>query len=557
MLASSPQPLPIEDDYLRKVAATVRAGLGEDFTLWVRSESEWLGWPSGEPIDPDRRLDSVRVVETLDSVANRLAPTCVASVSERHVLAIPFVQAGVLTVAVASLATYELPDRLAAALQQGLARSLNMDDICSVADDCARQISEDMEHVVYLQTLSEHLQLCDISRSPLDVAQMVLPTLRDLIRAESVAFLIPSEESNDPGGDARKVATLAFRVGQEDIDAGTCCDLVQRFQSAAQQQPVAKNRLKGEIDGVCRPGLDSFLLIQIARNDIHTGWLLALNRSHDPERKYSDATFPTWGLSDGEFGTVESGLMLAAASMLATHACNVHVFHERERLLIGVLRSLIKTMDAKDSYTCGHSDRVALIARRLAEELGLSPEECNTIYISGLLHDIGKIGVPDSLLLKTSPLTKAEYVQIQQHSERGHSILKHLDNLVHALPGIRHHHERYDGFGYPSGLQGDLIPLPARILAVADSYDAMSSNRPYRKALPANEIEAILKEGAGSQWDPRIIETFLCVLPEIVAVGRIADIHTQVVLAASLLNTANVDMMHDNLSAILNMTHSP
>ncbi len=147
---------------------------------------------------------------------------------------------------------------------------------------------------------------------------------------------------------------------------------------------MIRNRLHGEIEGVSFPGLENFLLVPVAKDDLHVGWLVALNRISVPERRLACGEYPTWGLSDEEFGTVESGLMLAAASMLVTHARNVQLLQEKESLFLGALRSLINAMDAKDPYTCGHSDRVALIARRLGEELGLSARERNALYISGL-----------------------------------------------------------------------------------------------------------------------------------------------------------------------------
>jgi HD-GYP domain-containing protein (c-di-GMP phosphodiesterase class II) len=535
----------------------VLATLGENSTLWVRSGSQWLAWPGWQPSGPNDRLGSVRIVELLESAARRQAPTSIASPPDRHVLAVPFAEADVLIVAVALLAADELPERLAAALRHGLALSSKMDGISAVAEGCFRQISEDMEHVVFLQTLGEHLQLCEVSRSLLEVVQGVLPTLRDMIRAESVVFLTASPESDDAGNCVRNVASVACRLGREDIDADVCRDLVRQFGAAARQKPVIRNRLQKESGGASLPGVNNFLLAEVAKRDLHAGWLLALNRMPDLVREKPVASYPAWGLSDAEFGSVESGLMVAAAGMLATHACNVELFRERERLLIGVLQSLVHVMDAKDPYTRGHSDRVALVARRVAEELGLSREECNTVYISGLLHDIGKIGVPDSLLLKPSPLTNEESVRVQQHSERGHAILKHLEHLAHALPGVRHHHERYDGRGYPCGLRGEAIPLVARILAVADSYDAMTSDRPYRAAMSRTRCEAMLKEGAGPQWDPRIVETFLRIFPEIDVICRNAQIPVQDDCAASVLSGATVDIRHDGVSAILDATPFP
>jgi len=553
----------MDDGFVRRVDATVRSTLGDDFGLWVRCESQWLSWPGWKPIADEVGLDSVRVVELLAAAARRLAPTSLVSAPDRHVLAVPFTQGDALVVAVASLATEELPERLASSLQQGLALSLQLDESRLVVEESAQQISEDLEQVMYLQTLGAHLQLCEVSRSALDVARDVLPVLRDLIRAESLILVTPADKCDAtrstgcPGPDAEDGLSLAFRVGRQEIDADACRALVRRFRSAAQRQPVVRNRLRGEIDGGAPAGLNSFLLTQVAKDDLHVGWLLALNRTPDPDREKLHADYPAWGLSDEEFGTVESGLVLAAASMLATHARNVHLFHEKEGLLIGVLRSLINAMDAKDSYTCGHSDRVALIARRIGEEIGLTREECNTLYVSGLLHDIGKIGVADAVLLKPGNLTPEEYAHIQQHPERGHTILKHLDQLAQVLPGVLHHHERYDGRGYPRGLQGAAIPLAARILAVADSYDAMSSCRPYRKAMPEAKVEAILKEGAGAQWDPQVIEAFFRILPEIRGICGSAEIHTQAILTATLPNTMREGLMNDSLSAALSMTPSP
>src|SRR5262249_37761757 len=156
-------------------------------------------------------------------------------------------------------------------------------------------------------------------------------------------------------------------------------------------------------------------------------------------------------------------------------------------------------------YTFGHSERVARIAVELGDELGLQEEELNDIYLAGLLHDIGKIGVPDAVLTKPGPLDEEETRRLRQHVTIGHQILSDLQPLRNLLPGVLYHHERVDGGGYPEGLAGENIPMLARIIAVADSFDAMSTKRSYRDALQPTEVEAILKKGAGSQWDARVI----------------------------------------------------
>lgn len=133
------------------------------------------------------------------------------------------------------------------------------------------------------------------------------------------------------------------------------------------------------------------------------------------------------------------------------------------------------------------------------------------LYVAGLLHDVGKIGIEDDVLKKSGPLTQEEFRKIQSHVEIGVTILRDLKKLHHILPGVRHHHESYDGHGYPQGLAGEEIPYEARILAVADSFDAMSSNRPYRRRLSLMQIDEIFRNGRGQQWDPAVVDAlFAC-----------------------------------------------
>jgi putative nucleotidyltransferase with HDIG domain len=177
-------------------------------------------------------------------------------------------------------------------------------------------------------------------------------------------------------------------------------------------------------------------------------------------------------------------------------------------MMAGIVRALTAAIDAKDQYTCGHSERVARIAVRLAQELKCDGSTLNMIYLAGLLHDIGKIGIADKLLHKPGRLSDDEYQQIKTHTEIGHRILRDLKKLDNILPVILHHHEAWDGGGYPLRLHADEIPLAARIVAVADSYDAMGSDRPYRKGMSAERIEEIFRRGAGLQWDPEVITAF-------------------------------------------------
>ena len=174
--------------------------------------------------------------------------------------------------------------------------------------------------------------------------------------------------------------------------------------------------------------------------------------------------------------------------------------------------SLGNAIDAKDHYTCSHSEEVAVVSQAIGVQMGLDNERCELIHIAGHLHDIGKIGIPDSILKKTGRLTIEEYEIIKKHPEMGAQIVAPMasaSGLNIIADTILHHHERYDGNGYPHGLKGKAIPLEARIIAVADTLSAMARDRPYRKAMLFSEIVAEIADCAGSQFDPMVVKEFL------------------------------------------------
>jgi HD-GYP domain-containing protein (c-di-GMP phosphodiesterase class II) len=191
------------------------------------------------------------------------------------------------------------------------------------------------------------------------------------------------------------------------------------------------------------------------------------------------------------------------------HDRHVAVYENLKETLFGIVQCLSTAIDAKDPYTCGHSERVARIAVRLGEDMDLSRGETSDLYLAGLLHDVGKIGIRDEVLFKPGPLTREEEQHIREHPVIGERIISSVTRLAYLRPGVRGHHERFDGHGYPDGLAGEAIPLSARILAVADSCDAMMSARRYRPALSPSQIEAIFRENSGKQWDPNIVDHFL------------------------------------------------
>lgn len=288
---------------------------------------------------------------------------------------------------------------------------------------------------------------------------------------------------------------------------------------------------------VCRPGDvlarlggDEYavLLREASRTDV-TEWRAALERAMDAvgylpsggstavplSLSVGAATFPDDGTSPSEV------LYLADKRAMLNKGGKADLSLERLRFNLreevegfAMLEALVVAVDTKDRYTRRHSEDVMVYALWIAEELGLSAADISTLRVSALIHDVGKIGVPARVLLRPGPLPPDEAEAMRQHPVLGGLLVSMVPELRHTFDAVRHHHEAWDGRGYPDGLQGEEIPLSARILAVADAYSAMTTSRPYRKALPSSAAQDILAKGAGEQWDADCTRAFLS------AVGR-------------------------------------
>lgn len=219
-------------------------------------------------------------------------------------------------------------------------------------------------------------------------------------------------------------------------------------------------------------------------------------------------------MEQAEFGTVEADMMSSTSTMLAVHVLNQRQYQQMQSMFESMIQSLASALDAKDAYTCGHSNRVAELSFQLAARLGYDDRALANIRMGGILHDIGKIGVDDSVLRKPTRLTDDEFEQIKRHPVLGYDILKGIDQFSSILPAVRHHHECWDGSGYPDGLVGDQIPRDAQIVAVADAFDAMTSDRPYRPGMPIEKVIDIFRRGRGTQWAADVVDTLLS-LPEL------------------------------------------
>ena len=276
---------------------------------------------------------------------------------------------------------------------------------------------------------------------------------------------------------------------------------------------------------VARYGPDEFLIVR--RDDDAEGGLAAVERIRaglvEESVQFGDSERLPISVSAGvaaypEHAASVIDLLSTAAVALAEakgsggDAVRVASVGEEERLVAGsfdVLQGLVIAVDTKDRYTKRHSEDVARYAVFLAQRIGLDEETQRTIQLAGLLHDIGKIGIPDVVLRKPSKLTDAEFTMFKQHVALGDAIVRDVPNVEVVRAGIRHHHERWDGDGYLEGLEGDAIPLIGRILAVADAFSAMTTTRPYRKALPLIEALKRLGDAAGSQLQEELVAVFI------------------------------------------------
>jgi putative nucleotidyltransferase with HDIG domain len=249
--------------------------------------------------------------------------------------------------------------------------------------------------------------------------------------------------------------------------------------------------------------------------------LLGLISARRLSRPISQLAESTRAVSEGQYGTrveVTGTAEIADLSenfnrmseSISTAVENLkRAARENHELFINSIRALAAAIDAKDPYTRGHSERVARYSSQVAKEMGLSPEDVRRVRLSALLHDVGKIGIDDRILRKPTALTEEEFEIMKSHPVKGAAIMEAIPQLRDVIPGMKHHHERWEGGGYPDGLAGEEIPLQARIVSVADTFDAMTTTRPYQRAMDIRFVFQRLRDLAGNRFDPSIVEALI------------------------------------------------
>jgi HD-GYP domain-containing protein (c-di-GMP phosphodiesterase class II) len=317
-----------------------------------------------------------------------------------------------------------------------------------------------------------------------------LDELKSLLSAEAIAVFLYQGTGDDNHG-LESSMTSRSNWTMEDVRL-----LIQRIQKPGPGDSTVMNRVS-----ISLPHGMVHSCIAVPLGELETiGYVVAINRRK--QGNPNDAT-------ESRFQARDSQLLHEFASHLLSVGNRNLLLQESEQLVLGTLRAMSCAIEARDPYTHGHSERVAQVAYEIAVRLQLSEVACQEVYLAGILHDIGKIGIPDHVLMKPGKLTADELSIIQMHPEIGYKILEELGKLNFALPGVLYHHERVDGAGYPHGLKGNEIPMMAKILAVSDAFDAMTSSRVYRTAMGQDRAVAILKDGIGKQWDAEVVNACL------------------------------------------------
>ncbi len=276
------------------------------------------------------------------------------------------------------------------------------------------------------------------------------------------------------------------------------------------------------------PGMDGFDTIAALKEDKETASIPVIFLTAD-----DDSNVETRGLAAGAMDFIRKPFVPEVLLLRVRHTIDLDRLqkdlsyevekktqdvieqHEKlERMSMQIVKALSSAIDAKDAYTNGHSTRVAEYSKEIARRAGFPKKVQNDIYMMGLLHDVGKIGIPDAIINKPEKLNDKEYAVIQNHPVMGSDILENITEFPKLSTGARWHHERYDGTGYPDGISGEDIPSEARIIAIADSYDAMSSKRSYRDVLPQAKVRAEMEKGKGTQFDPVYLDIMLTMIDE-------------------------------------------
>ncbi len=345
-----------------------------------------------------------------------------------------------------------------------------------------------------LQALLECSRVIHSTDTESDMAEAVATAASAGTLFSNVAIIRPV------GGDRVEILASKGRVANQ----GTLNISRSLLDAAMEGEPVKFQKtgiVEKQAESIMQYSIEEALCIPVTIGNSVAGCIYLDNREGQVRGQSSD--------EDIEYCTGLAEIASLAMSNLKRADIERRHTEERHGFLLGTVSALVNAIDAKDTYTCGHSERVAWLSKELAQFLELDEATIEEVHICGLVHDIGKIGIPEAILRKPGRLTDEEFEQIRAHPVIGEDILREVPQLQPVLPGVRSHHERWDGGGYPDGTKGKDTPLFGRILGIADAFDAMCSSRSYRKKLNRSEVLDEIAACAGAQFDPELAKLFL------------------------------------------------
>jgi len=352
-------------------------------------------------------------------------------------------------------------------------------DAARQCDSLAGALAQSFEEITLLHNVGEVLR---VTRPIPALIEYVCSELRETTGAEAAVAYLPSPE----GGDPLVVVSGDLPLPESDLPA-----LLTGLLEDAGGSAVTNNYCQ-EDPALARysKALERLAVVPLPLGQDAAGAVAICNRPRM------------------EFGSPDVKLMRSSANATAVFVENRRLYRDLHAMMLDLVRALVSSVDAKDPYTCGHSERVAILCRELARELGLTDEAIEQAYMAGLLHDIGKIGTPEAILQKEGHLQPEERRIIAEHPGIGGRILQGIKKLEGVREAVVHHHERLDGSGYPDGVSSGDLPLLPRIVGLADAFDAMTSNRPYRPMMPLEMVLLEIERHTGTQFDPEVVEAF-------------------------------------------------
>lgn len=355
-------------------------------------------------------------------------------------------------------------------------------DLQKDLDAVTQSLVQSYEEIALLHRVSERMR---VTQKPDEFFQRISCDLRSVLDVEGFWVLLGPQENE------HKDIYLAAADGDVPIDGALISTLWQRTMVQMHSPPgvLIDNNSDGREMQRWPEVIRTIVSVPIKRDDKVMGILAAINK-----------------IGRKEFDSVDTKMLASVASESSIYLENFHLYQELQDLLMGSLKALTSSIDAKDPYTCGHSERVAMISRWLAQGLGLEEQAVRDAYLGGLLHDVGKIGISEAILCKPGQLTEAEFDEIRKHPQIGAKILQDIKPLREVNRAVLTHHERLNGCGYPHHLHGDEIPLIGRIVGLADSFDAMISDRVYRRAKGVDETLEEIRRCCGTHYDPQLVD---------------------------------------------------